>query len=81
MSKSVTVTLANDVSDTLDRHMLAINANRATGTRTSKSNYVSESVRAALVRDGLTVAEDNPRPEKPPELVENAPPTQKYEPL
>ncbi len=66
MSKSVTVTLDNAVSDTLDRHMATMNAALPAGARVSKSNYVSESVRERLTRDGVPIkAEEDRLPPAP----------------
>lgn len=58
MSKSITVTLDNAVSDTLDRHVENMRSGLPAGARSSKSNYVSESVRERLVRDGVAIKEN-----------------------
>lgn len=71
----ITVTLENSVADTLDRHMVNVNTGLPPGVRISKSNYVSESVKSALVRDGLTIVMDD----KPAQPAKE--PLNKFEPL
>lgn len=66
MSKSITVTLPNDVADTLDRHMAKVAEGAESGTTTSKSNYVATAIKTQLIKDGHTIIETTPEPGAPP---------------
>jgi len=58
MSRSITVTIKTAVADTLDRHMEVAKKGLPPGVRVSKSNYVSTSIEAALIRDGYEITRD-----------------------
>lgn len=52
MSKSIAITLTNDVYDTLERKMVKLITMQVAGLQVNKSNYVTEAIREKLVRDG-----------------------------
>jgi len=85
MSRSITVTIKHAVADTLARHMDIAKEGLPPGVRVSKSNYVSASIEAALIRDGYEikcdeqVGEPNPHADSPPTSAQTK--TNPYEPL
>jgi translation initiation factor 2 beta subunit (eIF-2beta)/eIF-5 len=58
MSKSIAITLPNAIADTLERYMVAKNANLPPGMTVSKSSYIASSVRAALEREGIHIEQN-----------------------
>ena len=63
MSKSITVTLPNDVADTLRHHMEKLGEENVPGVNISKSAYVSIAVKKQLAKDGNVIAENKKEPE------------------
>ena len=55
MSKSIAITLPNDVYDTLERKMAKLATKQVAGMRVNKSNYVTEAIKDKLLKDGEQV--------------------------
>jgi len=62
MSKSLSITLPNAVADTLTRHMATLDMNLPVGMRSSKSNYIANSLKLALEKDGLEILSNTGQP-------------------
>jgi len=58
MSKLLTVTISNPVSDTLDRYMRARNHDIPNYMRLSKSKFVDMCIRSALESNGVEIVVD-----------------------
>lgn len=60
MSKSITITLPNDVADTLNRRMDEIAASTIPGVKNSKSAYVATAIKVQLIKEGCVVVANEP---------------------
>lgn len=65
MSKSITITLPNDIADTLNRRMAEIATSTIPGVKNSKSAYVATAIKMQLIKEGcVIVANDPPKKRK-----------------
>ena len=69
MSKLLTVTIPNPLSDSLDRYMRSINVNLPSGLRISKSNFVADCVKAGLEKENVPIVADTVITEPLPPIV------------
>jgi hypothetical protein len=81
MSKSIAITLPNDVADTLNRYMLALNGHLPDGMLVSRSSYVAKSVKATLEAEGVEVVRDDPNYKRKGKPLPSIPPPHKLPPL
>jgi hypothetical protein len=65
MSKSITITLPNNVYDTLDRKMGKLATTQVPGMNVSKSAYVTIAIKEKLLRDGEQLVEIKTAPIEP----------------
>lgn len=57
MSKSITITLPNNVFEALDTKMGELESGKVSGLTVSKSRYVSDAIERQLRKDGVVIEE------------------------
>jgi hypothetical protein len=57
MSKSITITLPNNVFNALDEKMGELEGKKVSGMTVSKSKYVSDAIEKQLRKDGVEIEE------------------------
>lgn len=77
MSKSITITLPNNVFDALDTKMRGLESGKVSGLTVSKSKYVSDAIEKQLRKDGVEIEEQSLFPVSSPVSGAVTTPTEK----